>query len=342
MIIGTAAHPFRPFEDWLRVVHLVEDLGYGMTCQSENPILRGNPYVELAVAARETSKVLLATTVAVPAPANPAVMAASIATVNEISGGRAVLGIGRGAATAKALGERALTTPELETYTTALREILAGRTGSWRGTELRAGWIKRPVPVIMSAYGPATLRSAARSADGVLIATAAAGPVLAEAISMARKTAAEAGRDPNALIIWVVARASVGSDRDEALADLKAILAGSGRQLDVNDPDLTDDLRAAIVELKRRYVEADHVVPGGANEALISELGLVDYLANRFAITGTAEECRRTLQDLADLGVDCLFINGAMRNEERMIVSIAEQVGVVFKPKSATTDGSNP
>jgi 5,10-methylenetetrahydromethanopterin reductase len=330
MILGTAAHPFRPFKDWIRVVHLVEDLGYGMTCQSANPLSRGDPYVELGVAARETKNLLLATTVAVPVPANPAVMAASIATVNQISGGRAVLGVGRGAATARLLGERSLTTAQLEEYIRALRALLAGDEVAWRGTRLRMGWVGQPAPVILAAYGPRTQRLAGRCADGVMIASAVGGRVLREAISTVRDGAVEAGRDPDALAIWVMGRASVGDDRDDALADLKAILAAAGRQLDEHDPDLSDDLRPAATELKKRYVEADHVVPGGANDTLIEELGLVDYLAGRFAIAGTAAQCRHQLQELADAGVDCVFLNGAMRNEERMIVSMAEKVGVSF------------
>lgn len=330
MILGTAAHPFRPFRDWIRVVHLVEDLGYGMTCQSANPLSRGDPYVELGVAARETKNLLLATTVAVPVPANPAVMAASIATVNQISGGRAVLGVGRGAATARLLGERSLTTAQLEEYIRALRALLAGDEVAWRGTRLRMGWVGQPAPVILAAYGPRTQRLAGRCADGVMIASAVGGRVLREAISTVRDGAVEAGRDPDALAIWVMGRASVGDDTDEALADLKAILAAAGRQLDEDDPDLSDDLRPAVAELKKRYVEADHVVPGGANETLIEELGLVDYLAGRFAIAGTAAQCRHQLQELADAGVDCVFLNGAMRNEERMIVSMAEKVGASF------------
>jgi hypothetical protein len=67
---------------------------------------------------------------------------------------------------------------------------------------------------------------------------------------------------------------------------------------------------------------------------LIEELGLVDYLAGRFAITGTAAECRVQFQAIADLGVDCVFLNGAMRNEERMIVAVAEQVGVNYTRQS--------
>jgi 5,10-methylenetetrahydromethanopterin reductase len=336
VIVGTAAHPFRPFEDWIRVVRLVEELGYGMTCQSASPLSRGDPCVELGAAARETRNLLLATTVAVPAPANPAVMAASIATVNEMSGGRAVLGIGRGIATARQLGEPGLTTGQLEEYVRALRTLLAGGEATWRGTRMRLGWVERAraraVPVILAAYGPRTLRLAGRCADGVLIAAAVGGPVLRDAIAAVRDGAREAGRDPRELAIWVMGRASVADSADEALSDLKAILAGAGRQLDPGDPDLGDDLRPAIAELKKRYVEADHVVPGGANDALIEELGLVDYLAGRFAIAGSAAQCRRQFQELADLGVDCVFLNGAMRNEERMIVAVAEKVGVSFVP----------
>jgi 5,10-methylenetetrahydromethanopterin reductase len=330
MIVGTAAHPFRPFEEWLKVARLVEELGYGMTCQSQNPLLRGDPFVELGVAARETQSVLLATTVAVAGLVNPAVQAAAIATVDEISHGRAVLGLGRGAATAKAIGESALNSGGLEAYVLALRDLLGGRAVAWRGVELRLPWVIRPVPVILSAYGPRTLQLAGRCADGVLIASAVGGPVLADAIRSVRESAAAAGRAPGDVTIWVTARAAVGTDRDEALADLKAILAGSGRQLDPDEPDLPEDHRLAVAELKARYVEADHVVPGGANELLIEQLGLVDYLAGRFAVTGTADECRAQFQAMADLGVDCVFLNGAMRNEERMIVAMAEQVGVRY------------
>jgi 5,10-methylenetetrahydromethanopterin reductase len=338
VILGTAAHPFRPFEDWIRVVRLVEELGYGMTCQSASPLSRGDPYVELGAAARETRNLLLATTVAVPAPPHPAVMAASIATVNEMSGGRAVLGVGRGVATARQLGEQSLGTGQLEEYVRALRTLLAGDEATWRGTRMRLGWVERartrPVPVVLAAYGPRTLRLAGRCADGALIATAVGGPVLRDAIAAVRDGAREAGRDPGELVIWVMGRASVADSRDEALSDLKAILAGAGRQLDSRDPGLPEDLRPAVAELKKRYVEADHVVPGGANDALIEELGLVDYLASRFAIAGSAPQCRNQLQELADLGVDCVFLNGAMRNEERMIVAVAEKVGVSFTTRT--------
>jgi 5,10-methylenetetrahydromethanopterin reductase len=243
-----------------------------------------------------------------------------------------VLGLGRGAHTAHALGEPALSTAELEEFVRAVRSLLAGETAQWHGKSLQMGWVREPAPVILAAYGPRTLRMAGRCADGALVSAAVGGPVLREAIKAVADGARDAGRDPAEVVIWVVGRASVGDDRDEALADLKAILAGAGRQLADDDADLDADLRAAVRELKRRYVEADHVVPGGANDALIDELGLLDYLARRFAICGTPDECRLQLQELADLGIECVFLNGAMRNEERMIVSIAEKVGLDYSP----------
>jgi 5,10-methylenetetrahydromethanopterin reductase len=236
------------------------------------------------------------------------------------------------------VGEVGLTMEQLEEYIRTLRALLSREAVTWRGTRLRLGWVSCPAPVILAAYGPKTLRLAGRCADGVLIASAVRGGVLRDAIRTVRRAAIEAGRDADDIALWVMGRASVGDDPDEALSDLKAILAGAARQLDQRDPDLSDEVRSAVSELKRRYVEADHVVPGGANDALVDELGLLDYLAARFAITGTADDCRRQLQELADLGVDCVFLNGAMRNEERMIVSVAEKVGVSFEPNRPPAD----
>ena len=84
----------------------------------------------------------------------------------------------------------------------------------------------------------------------------------------------------------------------------------------------------ALVEIQ----VGSHRVTAAITRDSVEELGLVDYLAGRFAIAGTAAQCRHQLQELADAGVDCVFLNGAMRNEERMIVSMAEKVGVSFHP----------
>ena len=58
--------------------------------------LVGDTYVGLALAAEHTTRLQLGTGVTNPYTRHPAVTASAIATVQEISGGRAVLGIGRG------------------------------------------------------------------------------------------------------------------------------------------------------------------------------------------------------------------------------------------------------
>jgi len=88
------------------------------------------------------------------------VTAGAIATVDELSGGRAVLGIGRGFSAVSNIGERPATTRELAEYVRALRTIMRGETATYRGKEIHAAWIERPVPVIVSAYGPKTRRMA--------------------------------------------------------------------------------------------------------------------------------------------------------------------------------------
>ena len=62
------------------------------------------------------------------------------------------------------------------------------------------------------------------------------------------------------------------------------------------------ELLSKIQELGKRYVFEEHVAPGSANCRLIEELGLVDFLADRFAIAGTQADCIRKIEAAAEAG----------------------------------------
>jgi alkanesulfonate monooxygenase SsuD/methylene tetrahydromethanopterin reductase-like flavin-dependent oxidoreductase (luciferase family) len=57
-----------------------------------------------------------------------------------------------------------------------------------------------------------------------------------------------------------------------------------------------------VRELGRRYNSAQHDVPGSDNRALIKELGLLDYLAERFAVIGSPRDCIAKLERAIDAG----------------------------------------
>jgi 5,10-methylenetetrahydromethanopterin reductase len=72
------------------------------------------------------------------------------------------------------------------------------------------------------------------------------------------------------------------------------------------------DIVPLIHELDRRYDPSYHTVPGRSpNAVLVEELGLLEYLAGRFAIVGTGEECANRLAELRGLGVQNVFLTMA-------------------------------
>jgi 5,10-methylenetetrahydromethanopterin reductase len=178
--------------------------------------LAGDPFVGLALAARETSTLRLGTGVTNPATRHPAATAAAIASVHVASGGRAVLGVGRGDSALAHLGMAPAPLADLERFVALTRAYLHGESVAFdelrtyerdgarsvdvlglagRPAESRLHWLPpaselAPVPVEMVATGPRALAVAARTADRVLLAVGADPERVAWAADVARANGA--------------------------------------------------------------------------------------------------------------------------------------------------------
>src|SRR5260370_1314985 len=74
----------------------LEQSGWDGMVVADSQCVIGDSYVALAIAAQATSRIKIGVGVTNPVTRHPAVTAAAIAGIQELSGGRAVLGIGRG------------------------------------------------------------------------------------------------------------------------------------------------------------------------------------------------------------------------------------------------------
>ena len=83
------------FDEFRTTVNEIENLHYdGLTVADQS--LRRNTYAWSAFAAHNTNRIWVGPAVTNPFSRNPGLTASSIATIDEISNGRAVLGIGLG------------------------------------------------------------------------------------------------------------------------------------------------------------------------------------------------------------------------------------------------------
>ena len=166
-----------------------------------------DPFVALAAAASVTSRIRLGTGIALPAQREPIVTAKAVATLDHLSGGRAVLGIGFGwnedeladhgvamADRREVVRERVLAMQALWTHDVASfegRHVHLSPSWSWPKP------VHGRIPVLMGGQaGPKLFAHIVEYADGWI---PIGGAGLATAIPQLRDAFAQGGRDPDAL-----------------------------------------------------------------------------------------------------------------------------------------------
>lgn len=323
--------PAREVAGWAREV---ERLGYAILGISDSQSLCRDVYATLALCAAGTERIRLGPRVITPLTRHPAVAASAAATLEELAPGRTLIGIGSGDSAAYTIGLRAAPLAELREYALAIRELLATGSATYHGRPARLTWARARIPIVLAASGPRTLRLAGAIADGVVIRTGITPEIVRDSIAQVAAGAREAGRDPEAVELWWWPDVNLAPSRREAIDEIRMSLAAAGNHLSrltTEGKHIPPDLLGPIEELGRRYTFTDHVVPGGANGRLIEELGLLDYLAERFAVVGSARECVAKLERAVEAGARRFWMSVHFDEKLRFLRDWAAQVMPAFR-----------
>ncbi len=317
-------------EDVASQARLAEEMGFDYVGIADSQSLARELYVTLSVVAMSTERVMLGPTVSNPLTRHPAVASSAIASVNELSGGRAFLGIGSGDSAVLNLGLRPARLAEMHHYIQSVREMLAGDTSEYRGDRAHVRWANAAIPVAMSAEGPRTLAMAGAVADAAIIHTGLTDGILRDTVARVREGERAAGREEGAAGVWAFAKCNIADQRNDAIEEIKMALAASGHhafRFTLEGKNVPEEFREAVSILHREYQATEHEQVGQTrNATLTDELGLTDYFADRFAVAGTPEECRAKSRAIFDAGVDALLITAIGPSPESIIRRFGEEV----------------
>ncbi len=278
-----------------------EQWGFDGMLVADSQDLNADVWVELALSAAATSELKLGTGVTNFVTRHPTVTASAAASLQAESGGRIVLGVGRGDSALSKIGLGPEPMEEFERRLAQAHALLAGEKVTLEnGTEAAIEWLAGSaipaVPLMVAATGPKAIAAAARHAEMIDFTVGAEPSRLEWAIDHAREAAG--GRD-----LSLGAFVDVGVDSDPARArDLvrgsTAILARFGAESS-SDEGLSDVTREGIAKLAGEYEEAGH---GKSSSSAAQDLP--DEFIDRFSVCGTPDQVTARLKELSSLGLD--------------------------------------
>jgi 5,10-methylenetetrahydromethanopterin reductase len=270
-------------------------------------------YVALTMAALNTSRVRLGPLVTNPLTRHLVVTASAIASIDELAGGRARLGLGSGDSAIYTIGAPPATVAGLEDAIVTLGRLTAGERLERGGRPWRVHRSGRRVPVYLAAEGPRTLELAGRVADGVICGLGLTPPVIALSLEAIERGARAAGRRLDDVDVWWFAKTSLADTRAAAIEPIKMALAASANhafRFTLEGKGVAPDLHEKIRALQREYNAHQHEIAGAANASLPDRWDLTDFLADRFAVAGTPADCVAQLRRAMSAGARQFMITG--------------------------------
>ena len=296
-------HGIRNGSELRDYARLAEDSGFGSLWVTER-YFHEETFSLLGYLAAATERIRLGVGVANPYTRNPALLAMAGATLDRISGGRFILGLGRSDRSVvegrmgisygdprAALGESV----------TAIRGLLAGERitsrGHFRltGAHLEVAPLQSQVPVYLGAIGPMALRLAGTVADGVLLNAYTSTAYVRYAVEQVRQAATGAGRDPDSIDIACMLVVRPTDDPEAIWPDLKRRIVRLLAEPHVGEVLLEKSGFDVSVLGPLRRLEDE----GGAEAARL----ITDEMVDAFYLVGPTEGIRRRIGEYRDAGV---------------------------------------
>jgi 5,10-methylenetetrahydromethanopterin reductase len=310
-----------PARELVRLAALADEVGFDAVWLPHDPFMK-HAWVMAAAVAEHTSRVQIGPVQTTPYLNEPSEAATFLATLDELSGGRAVLGYG-------------LHTDEMVEWVgydasdrvERIRESVLAVRGLLRGETLRDEWYLRwePLrpdpPIYVTPYGRDLLELSGEIGDGSLplVMPPAAAPDVVAAIHAG---ALRAGRDPTEVEIAACVWLSIAADGAAAAASLRPIVAYFA-------PYFLDE-QLAPAGLTRDDFEPVRQALTAADYAGAAAAVTDDML--RLAIVGTPDDAIAAIERLAADGVTQVCLGGPLGPDPAAAVRlIGERVIPAFR-----------
>jgi 5,10-methylenetetrahydromethanopterin reductase len=297
--VSAGISPRQSFESWAAFVAGLEAEDVRRLWVIDSQLAMKDVYAGLVVAAMNTTRIGLGTGVTNAVTRHPTVTANAINAVNELSGGRAILGLGAGDSALYGIGLKPQKVAEVEAAVAYFRSSIGS------------------VPIYLAVSQERMCGLAGRVADGAILM----GPAQPDMVRRQVEWVRAGGRSE--VEICFIAPTSTDVEDVRSWASTQARLMTHHKEL----PAGLEPFRAEIERSAESYDYSEHLSTSAEHMSAVS-----DDLVRALAVVGPAEECAARLRELRECGVDTFIFPLAGRNRlerwRRLRTEILDQIMV--------------
>lgn len=312
----------------VRLAQTAEACDFETVYIGDSQMIWNDVWVALGACAVSTEKVRLGTGVTNMVTRHPAVTANAAKSVNMLSGGRAVLGVGAGDSAVRTAGLSPARLPQIVERIEFMRALLNGEEvdalqwgvdqeeGTW-GSESKVRIVGSErwgdLPIQLACMGPKSVTAAGEFCDGVIVDGHMGGNAegVRKTVESARQGAEKAGKDLSTFRFIAAIDAAIDDDRATALDKVRPTAA---RNI-ANKPWLPDTLGVEHADVVKDVTESYRFYQHLDLTAKHREI-VTDEVAMKCCIAGTVEDCIAKGKELKQAGINEISIFITSQDED--------------------------
>ena len=328
--ISLGVSPREPLSRTAELARAVDDQGFEALWYIDFQLGMKDVYAAMNLAALSTENVLIGAGVTNLVTRHPTVTANATAALDELSGGRALLGLGAGWSAVLGAGGAPSRLKDLRSGIDEFRQLFSGGPCELYGTQVRMATARRQIPIYLAVSQPAMLRLAGETCDGAVLMGAADPAFCSWQLDYIHQGLEAAGRDRSELTVDLVVTMSVDADEARAIDDVRAWATSQAATFHPwkRMPPAWERFRPEFAQAAAAYDLVDHLSLRAGHKQVVS-----DDFVRSVALVGDVDECVDRLRRLWQLDIDRItfaLLSGG--REQRLAYLSGTMLGAVETP----------
>ena len=321
--ISMGVSPREPLSRTSELARAVDRHGFEILWYIDFQLGMKDVYAAMNLAALSTENVLVGAGVTNLLTRHPTVTANATAALDELSDGRAVLGLGAGWSAVLGAGGKPSGLRDLRSGIDDFRRLFSGEPCDLYGTEIRLATATRQIPIYLAVSQPAMLRLAGEVCDGAVLMGAADPEFCSWQLDHIHQGLKAAGRDRSELTVDLFVTMSVSDDETSALDDVRAWATSQAATFHPwkRMPPAWERFRDEFARAAGAYGLVDHLSLQAGHKHTVS-----DEFVKSVALAGDLDACVERLRELWQLDIDRITFALLSGGREQRLAHLADHV----------------